>query len=306
MPNEGATPSNGPRTIPRVPFHASAPSSRTRSRLLDIALLSRYRRRRLMAAIEAETERKLLCYVGRASINRFDTHQLVQLIETIELGARITFLLNSPGGDVDAAEKMAHLLREACSSPSGTSDNLEVVVPDSAKSAATLIALGADRIIMSDSSELGPIDPQFQYTSDIWVPASAWISAYEEAEQRCMQYPNNSAFAAELGKFDPVLVAETRQAVSRARTCAENLLRRQGGNYTAASSVLIDVNRFPSHGQMIDWRTAKEIGISQVHPMDRRSQLWQQYWRLYRHLLQVCGTRGRVFESRDRTIILKQ
>ena len=37
---------------------------------------------------------------------------------------------------------------------------VRVIVPDYAKSAGTLMALGADRIIMSETSELGPIDPQ--------------------------------------------------------------------------------------------------------------------------------------------------
>ena len=54
---------------------------------------------------------------------------------------------------------------------------------------------------------------------------------------------------------------------------------------------------------MIDWRTAKEIGIPQVDHLDRRSPLWQQYWRLYRRLSLVCGAQGRVFESRDLTIL---
>lgn len=37
---------------------------------------------------------------------------------------------------------------------------LRVVVPDFAKSAGTLMALGSDAVVMSDTSELGPIDPQ--------------------------------------------------------------------------------------------------------------------------------------------------
>jgi ClpP class serine protease len=42
---------------------------------------------------------------------------------------------------------------------------LVVVVPDQAKSAATLIALGADEILMGPASDLGPIDPQIELPS---------------------------------------------------------------------------------------------------------------------------------------------
>ena len=256
-----------------------------------------------MRAIEAETERKLLCYVSGGYINFFDALHLARILETIEQGTPITLLLDSPGGDIDAAEKMVHLLREACTPASRSANDLEVVVPNSAKSAATLIALGADRILMSDSSELGPIDPQLPLPNGNSVPVFALLRAYEEAEQRCIQYPDNSAFGGELGKFDAVLIAEMRQAVERARKCAENLLKRQGANYTAAAAALMDVERFPSHGQMIDWRTAEDIGITHVHALPRQSRLWQRYWRLYCYLLPVCGMDGRVFESLDRTII---
>ena len=159
---------------------------------------------------------------------------------------------------------------------------------------------------MSDSSELGPIDPQIQVSGGGYIPVFALIRAYEEAERRCVEHPDNSAFAVELGKFDPILVGDMRQAVERARTCAENLLKRQGANYTAVSNALMDIRRFPSHGQMIDWRTAKAIGIPHVHHMARNNPLLQQYWRLYRYLLAVCGSDGRVFESLDQTFIVSE
>ena len=302
MSDTSATPPSVPGAMPWPPRRASAQQGRARTRLIDVASFSRYRRRKLIRAIEAATKRKLLCYVsGRKEIDQADAFDLVRLLETIAPGTRITLLLDSPGGDVDAAEKMVHLLHETCSQPSGSTGDLQVVVPNSAKSAATLIAIGADRILMSDSSELGPIDPQLLLSDDYSVPVFALLRAYDEAEQRCIRYPDNGAFAAELGKFDAILVAEMRQVVSRARTCAEKLLERPGANYTEVAAALMDTDRFPSHGQMIDWRKAKRIGIPQVQPVARKDPLWQQYWRLYRLLLPVCGD-GRVFESLDQTI----
>ena len=294
--------SETPPTIPAKPLYPASANRQRRSPFLDVALLSRWQRRRLVREIEAETGRTLLCYVSRGSIDEPDTYYLTRLLEAIDQRERITLLLDSPGGDVDAAEKFVHLLRDVCESPSDSMPALEVVVPRRAKSAATLIALGADRIVMSDSSELGPIDPQFPHAGD-WVSVFALLRAYEKAEERCAKFPDNTAFAMAFGNIDPVLVEALRQAQSRARTCAENLLKRQGGSYTAAPAVLMDVDRFPSHGQMIDWRTAKEIGIPQVHFRDRRTPIWQRYWRLYRYLDPICEAGGKVFESRDMTII---
>ena len=67
----------------------------------------------------------------------------------------LDLLLQSPGGDIDKAENIVYMCRNRFSS-------FRVIVPESAKSAATLIALAADSIIMGYTSELGPIDPQIE------------------------------------------------------------------------------------------------------------------------------------------------
>ena len=165
------------------------------------------------------------------------------------------------------------------------------------------MALGADRIVMSDFSELGPIDPQIKLSDGPFVSVFAYLRAYEETKALCAAHPDNPVFADAFAKFDPVLIAAMRQVESRARTCAENLLKRPGVNYTAVAAALMDIQKFPSHGQMIDWRTAKTIGLDQVEHLDGRSDLWKMYWRLYRRLAAVSGSNRRVFESAQRTII---
>ena len=297
MSDTSTDPATSPVTVPLEPSHASASNARGRSRVFDIITGSRNQRRGLIREIEATTGRTLLCYVSQArSIEYSDTYELHRLIETIEAGRPLTLFLSSPGGEIDPAEKMIHLLRQASPSSPGA---LEVVIPALAKSAATLMALGGDRIIMSDFSELGPIDPQLNQ-----IPVLAYLLAYEEAEKRCAEHPGNPAFADAFATFDPLLVAAMRQAESRTRTCAENLLKRPGINYTAVAAALMDIQRFPSHGQMIDWRTAKSIGLDQVEYLDRQSDLWKMYWRLYRRLAAVSGNNRRVFESARRTIIV--
>jgi len=59
--------------------------------------------------------------------------------------------LGAPGGDVEAAYKLALLLRSYAAV-------LRVVVPDQAKGAATLLVLAADEIYMAPAAELGPVD----------------------------------------------------------------------------------------------------------------------------------------------------
>jgi hypothetical protein len=68
-------------------------------------------------------------------------------IDTLEL------LIHSPGGNADIAYQVVRFLRRHCK-------KLNVIVPLEAKSAATLMCLGADRIYMGEFAELGPIDVQ--------------------------------------------------------------------------------------------------------------------------------------------------
>lgn len=69
-------------------------------------------------------------------------------------GAGLCVVLDSLGGDIDAAYNLALLLRRY------GSKQLIFVVPRWAKSAATLLACGGDKIMMTPVAELGPIDPQ--------------------------------------------------------------------------------------------------------------------------------------------------
>lgn len=65
----------------------------------------------------------------------------------------LDLFLHSPGGDPDAAEQICGYLRTQF-------DHIRAIVPVYAMSAATMIALSADEILMGAHSQLGPIDPQ--------------------------------------------------------------------------------------------------------------------------------------------------
>ena len=61
-------------------------------------------------------------------------------------------ILNTTGGDTEAPWRFISLVREY-------TDKLSVLIPHYALSAGTVIALGADEIVMTPLSTLGPIDP---------------------------------------------------------------------------------------------------------------------------------------------------
>ncbi len=71
---------------------------------------------------------------------------------------KISFIIYSAGGDLSTPWPLVNLLR-------GFAEDFEVIVLRKALSAATLICLGSDRIVMSPFSLLSPIDPQGQFST---------------------------------------------------------------------------------------------------------------------------------------------
>lgn len=64
-------------------------------------------------------------------------------------------IIQTPGGDIDAAYKLTKLLRNS-------SERINMIVPLYAKSAGTLVCIAGDTIIMTTLAELGPLDTQIR------------------------------------------------------------------------------------------------------------------------------------------------
>lgn len=67
-------------------------------------------------------------------------------------GQPLAILLESPGGEPDSAFRIARMLQRC------TSNKLTAIIPQYAKSSATLLALGAKNLIIGRDAELGPLD----------------------------------------------------------------------------------------------------------------------------------------------------
>lgn len=84
--------------------------------------------------------------------------EIVRQITDIPEGTpEIDLLVVSNGGDPIVAWRIVNLLRERF-------ERYNVLLPYAAYSAATLLALGADKIIMHPFANLGPVDPQITST----------------------------------------------------------------------------------------------------------------------------------------------
>ena len=107
-------------------------------------------------AIESEINIPLLLMIQNPG-NHFSTiNRLVyEVIKTSKnsISTQCALLIDSPGGGANDAYKIARLFQRRC-------DDFTIIIPKYAKSAATLLALGANQIIMARDAEIGPLDVQ--------------------------------------------------------------------------------------------------------------------------------------------------
>lgn len=87
-----------------------------------------------------------------ARVSEAVVHSLYDQLAAIGEQPTLDLLLFTRGGDTEIPWRLTSLIREYC-------DRFAVLVPYRAASAGTLLAMGADEIVMTRLGVLGPIDP---------------------------------------------------------------------------------------------------------------------------------------------------
>ena len=87
-------------------------------------------------------------------------------------GTKLDLILETPGGSGTITEDIVKLLRVKY-------DEVAVIVPGSAKSAGTIIAMSADEILMEKTSALGPIDTQMFWEGKVFS-ADALLDGFKK------------------------------------------------------------------------------------------------------------------------------
>lgn len=116
----------------------------------------------LLKTIEDERHTHLIAYVTSDRLPPFQAkmaldvvrrfHEHLEHLARVESVEKIDLFLFSLGGDTIVPWRLVNLIREY-------TREFAVLVPYKAHSAATLVALGADEIVIGSMGELSPIDP---------------------------------------------------------------------------------------------------------------------------------------------------
>jgi hypothetical protein len=156
---------------------------------------------------------------------------------------------------------MARLCQQYCKG------SFTVIVPYYAKSAATIIALGADKIFMGPTSELGPIDPQLVQTvkgRKHAIPLLALKQAIDSIKEDVKASPELALlYKTLIDKIDPMAYGSFEREVLSSQQYAEQLLKSRmlkdhPEKVSKAQSIAKNlVDWYKTHRYVIDMEEAK-------------------------------------------------
>lgn len=199
-------------------------------------------------------------------------------------------LLVSNGGDPTVSIRLVSVIRERVK-------KFSVLVPQAAFSAATLLALGADEIVMHPMGNLGPVDPQIDgggkpNQKEFGTEDLAAFLAFVKEHVGEDGAPNlAAAFTKFCDTVGPIAIGIAARSSQLLLEAGETLLlsHMQGANEKEqAKKISSSLNkRFRHHGYPVGRKEAREIGLKIVDPTTEVERLMWSIWTDFEAELQV-------------------
>jgi hypothetical protein len=204
----------------------------------------------------------------------------------------VDFIMYSPGGSADDAYRIIRTLRK-------NFETVNVIIPFWAKSAATLLSLGANKIVMDEFGEFGPLDaqigkaredsPEYDRESALNDEHSVnilenrykmmfeqmYIRLYNHREINIPKTELSKQLMDNLSKFfkpllsqiDPYKLGEKKRKLDIGAQYAKRIIAQFGAPINESSGrQLVDylINECPDHGYVID-KDVMEKFVSNIH-----------------------------------------
>lgn len=255
--------------------------------------MARPERKALIESFEQARGSRVIVYITgdrqptNALIGDDALRPLYDHLREIDTAERLDLFIYSRGGDIDVPWRIATALR-------ATAPEWNVLIPFRANSAATLLAIGADQIVMGRQAELGPIDPIMNFTRVMSQPGSPPTLAQESVNvEDIMAYLRfakeragleaQEALTASLGKLadrlDPVLLGNVYRTHSHIREVASRMITSRAKPPDAdvtAKIVETLAEKTYAHGHAIGRSAAADIGLPVLDaPAELESGLWE-------------------------------
>ncbi len=228
---------------------------------------------RLVMKLEAHLGGTLVTYWNnpRGEVCHNDVLAFYELLERIGPRERIYLFIKSHGGHGQASLRIVNLLRKYCR-------ELVALVPLECASAATMMALGANQILMGpmayltaiDTSlihDLSPIDRDNERVSVSLDELNRVIKLWQRERGEPADNPYKSLYP----YIHPLVIGAVDRADSLSIMLCKELLSYHIKDESVAERIAQTLNsRYPSHNYPILLEEARRIGL-EAAPMDRQT-----------------------------------
>ena len=226
---------------------------------------------KVVANIEAVLGEPFISYWNstNGSICSNDVIGLYGILQTIGKVDRLSLFIKSDGGSGEASLRMVHMLRQFVG-------RLTVLVPLECKSAATMLALGADKIFMGPLAQLSAVDTSLTHDLSPVDRDNDRVRVSQDELSRVVRL-----WRAQAGELDsnpyqslfshvhPLVVgAVIRASALSTRLCVDILSYHLTDRKKAEEISNVLNSGYPSHSYPITFREAKRIGLN-AEPLDQ-------------------------------------
>lgn len=197
----------------------------------------------------------------------------------------VDLILFTLGGDVSVPWRVNSMIREFT-----VDSKYSVLIPYKAYSAGTMIALGADEIVMGRKAELGPIDPTLQRMTPSQTGSPSEISvedvsSYISFIRNRANITDQAALSHVVGQLanslSPLVLGSVNRMHSHIRLVARKLLNSRIDKIEedkASSIIDLLTEKMYSHGHAIGRKEARELDLPVLYPDDElENLLWELY-----------------------------
>jgi len=196
-------------------------------------------------------------------------------------GQKLDVLVHSPGGYAEASETIVEELR-------GKFGHIRFIVPSYAKSAAAMMVMSGDEIIMDEEAELGPIDPQMLTASGV-VPAEAIKEQFRKASEDILADSKKvQVWFPILQALGPGILVQCDNAIDLSKELVTDWLtkymfRADEDGATKAKKVsdfLSAHSQFKSHARRIKLQHLDSFGLN-LKNLRKHPALYKAVWELH-------------------------